>query len=58
MRRLLVITFLLGLGTFVFLNSCVKKVPDKITWLESFDQGVNLAQTQGKSLLAEFEKEG
>lgn len=58
MRKLLVLIFLLSLGTFVFLNSCVKKVPEKIIWLESFEQGVNLAQGQGKNLLADFEKEG
>jgi hypothetical protein len=58
MRKFLVLIFLLSLWIFVFLNSCVKKIPEQIIWLESFDQGVNLAQSQGKSLLAEFDKEG
>ena len=58
MRKLFVLIFILSLGTFVFLNSCVKKIPEKIIWLESFEQGVSLAQSQGKSLLAEFDKEG
>ncbi|MGB2698092.1 MAG: hypothetical protein WBD28_09595 [Candidatus Zixiibacteriota bacterium] len=58
MRKFLVLTFLLSLGAIVFLNSCVKKVPEKIIWLESFDQGVKLAQGQGKNLLTDFEKEG
>ena len=58
MRKLFVLIFILNVGTFVFLNSCVKKIPEQIIWLESFEQGVSLAQSQGKSLLAEFDKEG
>lgn len=58
MRKLVVLIFILSLGTFIFLNSCVKKVPEKIIWLESIDQGMNLAQSQGENLMVEFEKEG
>jgi hypothetical protein len=58
MRKYLILVFILILGAGAFFNSCVKKVPENIIWLEPFDQGLKSAQDQGKNLLVAFEKDG
>jgi hypothetical protein len=42
----------------IFFNSCVKKVPEKIVWNHSFDQGLKLAEDQEKNLMVVFDKDG
>ncbi len=58
MRKYFIFVLLLNLGAGVFFNSCVKKIPEKIIWLESFDQGLKSAQDQGKNILVDFDKDG
>lgn len=58
MRKSFVVTFLLIFTGGIFLNSCVRKIPDEIVWNDSFDHGRELAQSEGKNLLVEFDKDG
>lgn len=58
MRNTLAFAMALTLVAGIFFASCVKKVPEKITWNQSFDQGLKLAQDEGKNLMVEFDKEG
>jgi len=58
MRKSFVLTFLLIFTGGIFLNSCVRRIPDEIVWNDSFDQGLELAQSEGKNLLVEFDKDG
>ena len=58
MSKTLVLVIVLSLAAGVFFASCVKKIPEKIAWNKSFDQGLTLAQDEGKNLMVDFEKEG
>lgn len=58
MRKLFALLVILIFTIGIFFNSCVKKIPEQIVWNESFDQGLMLAQDQGKNLLVDFDKDG
>jgi hypothetical protein len=58
MRKPFAFIALLILTGGIFFNSCVKKVPEKIVWSESFDQGFSLAQDQDRNLLVDFDMQG
>ncbi len=58
MRKTLAFITTLSLVWGILFVSCVKKVPEKIVWNQSFEQGLKLAQDEGKNLMVEFDKEG
>lgn len=57
MCKTLVFVTIVSLAVGSFFTSCVKKVPEKIVWNQSFDQGLKLAQDEGKNLMVDFDKE-
>jgi len=58
MRKTFLFVTILSLVAGILFVSCVKKVPEKIVWNQSFDQGLKLAQDEGKNLMVDFDKEG
>jgi hypothetical protein len=58
MRKMLVLITVLCFMGGIFVNSCVKKVPENIVWNHSLDQGLKLAEDQGKNLMVVFDKDG
>jgi len=53
MKRKYFVFFVLALCVLV-LSSCVKKIPEKIEWNTSLEQGFDLSKKQGKKLLVDF----